>query len=128
MRHWDEFFGGPTQTTSERVHLTINSRGNILLNAKAFEKMGEPEAAVLLFDRRNSVIGLRAAPAGTAHAFPLVKKANMRHRTIHAITFCRHHKIRVDRTTSFPHAEFDADGRTLLLDFQTAIEIGRIPA
>lgn len=124
MRRWDEFFGGPNVPSDDRLHVTLNSRGVILLNPKAFDVLGKPAAAVLLYDKRNSTIGLRAAPAETQHAFPLRQKAKFRHWLIHANPFCRHHRIKVERTMAFPEAETDAEG-ILLLDLHTAIEVGR---
>ncbi|MEP7074483.1 MAG: hypothetical protein ABI878_01630 [Acidobacteriota bacterium] len=124
LRRWDEFFGGPNVPSEGRVHVTLNANGVILLNPKAFEKLGSPETAVLLYDRRNETIGLRQASADTLHAFPVKPKLKFRHWLIHARPFCRHHKLRVERTIAFPDANTDTDG-TLLLDLHTSIEIGR---
>lgn len=110
--------------SDKRMHVTLSKTGNLLLNAKAYEKLGEPQAAILLYDKRNSVIGLRPAGGDVAHAFPVTKKANVKHRLIRAVPFCRHNKIKVERTVAFPDAQIDGDG-TLLLDLHTAIEIGR---
>jgi hypothetical protein len=125
IRHWDEFYGGPNVHSDDKLHISLSNKGNILLNNRAFETLGSPEAAVLLYDRRNSTIGVRPAPAGTAHAFPLCRKSNVKHRLIRAMPFCRHHQLIVKRTVAFPEAEIDDDG-TMLLDLHTAMEIGRV--
>ncbi len=120
MRTWDEFFGGPNLAGDKRLYVSLNRKGVLLLNKRAFEKIGAPKAAILLYDRRNSTIGLRAATPDTKHAFPFKRKPF----EIRAMPFCRHHKLKVPRTISFPNPEIDPDG-TLLLDLHTAIEVGR---
>lgn len=125
LRRWDEFFGGPNVPSDGRMHVTLNAKGIILLNPKAFEKLGRPTSAILLYDKRNETIGLRPTSEETRHAFPVTPKSKLRHWLIHANPFCRHHKIKVERTIAFPDADIDTDG-TLLLDLHTAIEIGRV--
>lgn len=120
MRTWDEFYGGPNLSSDKRLHVSLNRKGVLLLNRKAYEKIGAPKAAVLLFDRRNSTIGVRPAPPDTQHAFPFKLKPC----EIRAMPFCRHHKIKIPRTISFPNPEVDPDG-TLLLNLHSAIEVGR---
>lgn len=124
MRYWDEFFGGPNLPSDKRMHITMSKLGNILLNARTYENLGQPEAAILLYDKRNSVIGVRPASVDVGHAFHFKRRPKLKHRVIQAIPFCRHHNIKVNRTIAFPEATIDPDG-TLLLDMHTAIEIGR---
>ncbi len=124
MRNWDEFTGGPNRPSEERVHVTLSKTGNLLLNKKAYEVLGSPEAAVLLYDRRYSMIGVRPATLESEHAFPLCQKSNAKHRLIRAMPFCRHHKLIVKRTISFPDAVIEEDG-AMALDLHTAVEVGR---
>ena len=95
VQQWEEFLVGPGGAGSE-LHVTLSRKGEILVGANAFEKMGSPEAAVLLFDRVNSLIGLRPAHPKTPNSYPLKAKTNCRHRIARASRFCRHHRIRVD--------------------------------
>ena len=124
INHWEEYQAGPTQPMATRVHVTLDRRNVIMLNANLYEQLGKPKAAVLLFDKINSVIGIRPDSSGRANAFPVKQKTGSSGRLIRATPFCQHYGVKVDRTTTFPTAEIDADG-VLRLDLKTTTEIGR---
>lgn len=106
--------------------VTLSRKGEILIGAEAFEKMGEPDSAVLLFDRGNHAVGIAAAEADAVNAYPMIAKKNCRHRVIRANLFCRHHQVLVPRTAAFGRAEIDEDG-ILVLDLRTLVGIGGKP-
>lgn len=124
-RFWEEF---PVGATGERrrtdIWVTLSRKGEIMIGVSAYEKLGMPEAAVLLFDRRNHTIGVAPAKLDAVNAFPMVKKKVGRHRVLRANLFCRHHRIFVPRTAAFGKAEIDADG-VLTLDLRTLVGVGR---
>ena len=99
-RKWDEYKLGPSDERS-RMHVTLSVRGEILIGAKTFDRIGRPDAAVLLFDKENQVIGLRPTHPRIANAYLLGPKTTGRHRVIRASRFCRDHGIKVTRTTVF---------------------------
>ena len=121
IRQWDEYTAGPTKPRDERLHVTLNQKGVIFLNRKMHEVLGRPAAAILLFDRRNGLIGIR--PANAKHAFPLKKKSVGTGRIIHASPFCRHHGIKIDGSVVFNDLELEKDG-TLTLALHTATNVG----
>lgn len=98
-----------------------------MVGASAFERLGEPEAAVLLFDRRNETIGVAPADADAVNAYPMLRKKKGRHRVLRANLFCRHHRIFVPRTALFGTASIDEDG-TLVLDLRTLVGVGGKPS
>src|SRR4030095_6502572 len=124
ITHWEEFTFGPTPANEERLHVTLNPKHVILLNGNMYEKLGSPEAVVLLFDKLNSVIGVNPAPKSRPNAFPVTSKYKGRQKMIRATPFCRHYGISVDRTTAFLNAEVDEDG-VLRLDLKTTTPITR---
>ncbi len=124
INHWEEYQAGPTQPLDHRIHVTLNPRNVILLNGNLHAQLGSPEAVVLLFDKLNSIIGIRPDMAARSNAFPVKQKGRGRHRLIRATPFCQHYGIKVDRTTAFPTAEIDPDG-VLRLDLKTTTEISR---
>lgn len=127
QRNWEEFPVGPaTSINGGGLRVTIDKKGAILIGAKAFEKMGEPNAAVLLFDQRNHTIGVAPAEPEVPNAYPMIAKTNCRHRIVRANQFCRHHGIYVPRTAAFGKAEIDEDG-VLVLDLRTLIGVGGKP-
>lgn len=117
---WEEFELGPVVSNSGGVYATLNRRGNIYLNRTAFEKLGEPEQVVLLYDRRRSRIGITRAEAAKRNAFRLRRKDAGRSgsRVIYAANFCRHYRIKTDQTYAFPAAEVDRQG-ILILDLNS---------
>ncbi len=122
---WEEFEGKPTEPKSERLHVTLNQKNQIFLNRNIHALMGNPKSVVLLFDKLNSVIGIRSAAPNVPNAFPVKKRPSGMHRIIVATPFCKHYRIKVDRTTAFIEPEIDPEG-VLKLDLKSVVEIGRI--
>ena len=113
---WEIYEEGENKPFAERVHVTLNRKHIFCLNAKVHEMMGRPEAVVLMFDRRENVIGLNPAPPSVNGAFrvrPLARRGG--HKIIRAAPFCRHFGIRLDHTSAFIAPTLDRDG-VLLLD------------
>jgi hypothetical protein len=123
IRQWEEFQVGPNGDP-EDLHVTLSKKGEILVGARAFEKMKRPDAAVLLFDKVNSVIGLLPSHRRNANAYPLNEKPNAKYRVVRANRFCRHYGIKVERTVAFNKPEIDAEG-ILVLDLKATSVIGR---
>ena len=124
VREWKIFKGEPTPRRRDRLRVTINPRGVILVNRKAFEVMGRPEAVLLMYDERHQAIGLQPASAGEQYAFPLKSKDKVTHRTIYAWPFCKFFKLKPPKTVSFTSPELDHNG-VLMLHLNHATEVGR---
>jgi len=122
---WEEFEGKPTEPKGERLHVTLNQKNVIFLNRNVHSRLGEPRAVVLMFDKVNSVIGIRPTEPGKKNAFPVKKRPGGNHRVIVATPFCVHYRIKVDRTTAFIDADVDNEG-ILRLDLKAVVEIGRV--
>ncbi len=122
---WEEFKGGPTGKPGERMHVSLNSKGLILLNRKAFEALGEPRAVILSFERRNSKIGIRSASPALSNAFPVKPRPEAHSRIVHASPFCRNYGIRVSGTVAFAGVSIDSDGM-LVLDLDKTMRVGRV--
>ena len=113
ISRWEVFEEGENKPFSERVHITLNRKHVFCLNANIYE--------MLMFDRRENVIGLNPAPAGTKGAFsvrPLGLKGS--HKIIRAAPFCRHFGISLDCTSAFIAPTLDRDG-VLLLDLKSTM-------
>lgn len=124
INQWEDFEAGPTQPVTERIHVTLSPRNVILLNGNIYDRMGKPEAVVLMFDKLHSMIGLRPTHADRPGAFPVKQKGRGRHRLIRATPFCKHYGIKVDRHTAFIEPEVDADG-ILKLDLRKTFGVNR---
>ena len=73
LKQWEVFKVGPTDQ-STYMHVTLGLSGEILIGAVAYRKLGKPEAAVLMFDKANSLIGVVPSNRHTKHAYPLKPK------------------------------------------------------
>ncbi|NJC15644.1 hypothetical protein F4558_005470 [Micromonospora profundi] len=51
--------------------VTIQKRGNMSVNRAAFVALGEPQAVELLYDPAENIVGFRAVPTDTEHAYPM---------------------------------------------------------
>jgi hypothetical protein len=115
---WEIFEPGENKPFAERVHITLNRRHIFCLNAKVQEMLGRPEAVVLLFDRKEKIIGVSAAPITVKGAFRLQRMGtSLTHGIIRAAPFCRHFGISLDNTSAFVQPRLDEDG-VLLLDLK----------
>ena len=73
-RSWEKFNGGPANKSSEAVRVTINKRGMIYMNRRAFEAFGRPKAVALYYSREEDSIALESAYERFKENFPVVKK------------------------------------------------------
>lgn len=123
---WEVFEDGPITPPEERLHASLNRRNDLLLNRNILERLGSPEAVLLMFDRLNEIIGVNPAPPTLPNAFPLKSVTRGRHRIIHATPFCKRFGIRVDATTTFLTPEIDQDG-VLRLDLRAIATVPKRP-
>ena len=128
-RKWTIYHGGPNGGGKMLLRITLNSRGVMLFNKRAWEAIGSPAAAELMFDEDENVIGLKPRDIRFHNAFHIKgrnpgrdKKPN--YRFIHAAPFCKHFDIRPKSTILFTKPDMENDG-TLLLDVNTAVNVGR---
>ena len=127
IRQWNEFKGRAVTLERGRLRVSLNKQCQLILNRVAHERMGSPEAVVLLYDERYRVVGLRPAQADLINAFPL----KPRYRTgkngkwglmgICAKPFFKAHGIHPERTLTFDEPKFESG--ILELNLQTAREL-----
>ena len=120
--HWEKFTGGPTRAENTDFAITINAKNVITLNKYARKKLGEPEGVLLLFERKESLIGLVPTSLKDKDAFPLKPKGGGLNYVVHAAPFCRHHGIVIERTERFSHVDFDNEG-ILRLDLKSTHDV-----
>ena len=127
IEEWEEFEGGPKLPVEERLHVTLNFKGVIFFNRVAYEALGKPESAVLLFEKRNSKIGIRPANAVSRKTFPLMQQRRLHSRIIRAASYCQNYGIRVQGTVAFHDIDIDSDGM-MKLDLGKTWRVRRIVA
>ena len=99
-RKFEKFLGGPTQPPETRVHVSMDRRDVITLNATCYRLLGKPKAVYLHFSRADDTIAIEPAHGySLPAAFPL--KPNQTAWYLNAAPFCRHFGIRLDDTQRF---------------------------
>ena len=90
-----------------------------MINRTTHTRLGEPQAVLVLFDRVNNRIGLRAANPGLRNAYPAAKFGRHGGRIVRAYRLLTEHAIDLPDTVEFPDARIDED-EVLILDLRTA--------
>lgn len=127
IKHWTKFPGRPHgRFRSDGVRVTINKKGILYMNQKAWALLGHPRAAELMFDKSRSVIGIMPANPDKLEAFPVKDKTGTKGKQIFASAFCMHFGISLGRSTGqFNEIEMDKDGvMNLTLTTLSAISRG----
>jgi hypothetical protein len=119
---WEKFKGGPTRAENTDFAITINKKHVITLNKYARKMLNDPEGVFLLFEKKESLIGLVPTSLKDKDAFPLKPKGGGMNYVIHAAPFCRHHNIVIEKTEKFDHVDFDREG-ILRLDLKLTRDV-----
>ncbi len=122
-RNWTEFDAGPAQTARDEIYVSMNRRGEIILNRLAVEQLGHPEAVVLLFDEETDTIGLKPSTRLFANAYPLKLKGQCGHRVVRGWPFVSRYKLQIDGTVRFRTANVE-DG-VLILELRSRAPVNR---
>ena len=122
-RKWEKFRGGPKASSKEEVRVTINAKGLIYFNARAYQAIGRPKAVALYYSREDDSIAIEPAYERFAENFQVVRKKTGW--AIHASTFCRHYKIRVPDTERFLRPDLTNEGQ-LILNLRETVNVGGI--
>ena len=114
--NWQEFEQGPVPKQGKGIYVTISKRCSLFLNRKAIEALGEPDAVVMMYDKRQKTIGIKRAPIDRPNAYRLRPKENKRSaaKLLYAANFCRFHHIQPDETLRFTGADVNKDGILIL--------------
>jgi hypothetical protein len=120
--HWEKFKGGPTRPENTDFAITINAKNILTFNKFARKMLGEPEAVLLLFEKKESMIGLVAASLKDQDAFPMKPKGGGLNYIVHAAPFCRHFGIVIEKTERFDGPEIDDQG-ILRLDLKNTHDV-----
>lgn len=121
-RNWEIFDIGP-RDGDNNLHVTLGRKGNLMIGCAAFRRLGQPDAAMLMYERESGLIGVRGAHIRAEHAYPMKVPERGSHRVVRASRFCKHYGISVDQTVRFRMAVIE-DG-VLILDTKSMVNISR---
>ncbi|MEP7214391.1 MAG: hypothetical protein ABI791_15040 [Acidobacteriota bacterium] len=122
-RKWEKFTGGASGKPGGEIRVTINRKGDIYLNAKAYQAFGRPKAVALYYSRDDDSIAVEPAYPRFAENFQVVGK--QMGWAIHASSFCRHYKIAIPTTERFIRPDITNEGQ-LILDLRQTVTVGGI--
>jgi hypothetical protein len=121
-RNWLKFAGGPTDTPSSHIRVTINHKGQIHLSRTAHAVFGRPKAVSLYYEPDLQSIGVEPAEPRRVESFPLIPKTFGAY-YIPAAPFCRHHRINITGTEAFIRPDVRDDG-VMILDLRQTSRVG----
>ena len=124
-RNWMGFDEFSDRRGADSTYVTMNHKGEIVINRYTFKTINEPDAVVMLFDPETDTIGLRPASPQMPNAFLVRLRTECGHRVICARPFAKKHDIRLDHTLRFREPVFE-DG-ILILDLRNMINAARGP-
>lgn len=120
--HWDIFRGGQTTPSNERLSVSINAKYVITLNRYTRRILGESDWVLVMFNKRESMIGLSPTHAADPDGFQVKPKGGGQNYVIHIAPFCRHHNILIHATERFAKPGLSREGY-LTLDLNNTINV-----
>ncbi len=118
-RSWRIIPKGETRAQWADLYVTLNSKGTIVMNKAAYEKLKSPEAFLLLYEDVNRTIGLRPTNASRPDAHRVQRSGRHGGKKITAFQLLTECGLIVKETLEFHDAEIDPSG-ILILDLRTA--------
>lgn len=87
--------------SNQRLSVSINNKNTLTLNKYTCGILGRPEKVLVMFDKRDSIIGLSPTHKDDPDGFEVKPKGGAQNFVIHITPFCRHHGIFLERTERF---------------------------
>lgn len=123
-RNWHEFRNDRPRSTNG-LYVSINERGIILLNRRAYAELGRPEAVSLLFDDEHLTIGLRPCEPFLDTAFPVQPRGASGNMLVRALPFVKTHNLKIAYTIKFLDPKME--GGILILDLNLTTRATQSP-
>jgi len=118
-REWREVSRDGIRAQWAGLYVTINPKGEIVMNRATHERLEKAEAFQLLYDRPNNCIGLKPSSRQMRNAYPAYRSGRHGGRRVRAYKLLQECSIRIPQTLEFDNADIDEDG-ILILDLRTA--------
>lgn len=117
-RNWSRSKADSRRGRWAALYVTMNPQGHIFITKYTFERLGEPAAVELLYDKANASIGMAPSSAETENPYPALKRSGHGGRVIRAYSFMQEFGITLPETVRFMCAEIDEDEGILILDLR----------
>ncbi len=121
-KQWEEFTQKSTGK-ADVIRVSLNARGNFALNQKTVDLLGSPEAIVLMYDKANQLVGLKASSPDVSHAYELKRQGTSQSYFLRAKSFCNFYGIDIGDTVVFNDVQME-DG-VIVLQLTNVTEAAR---
>lgn len=111
---WSVLPRGDVAPHWSRLYVTMNPKGAIVLSRFTYERLGAPEAFLILFDPLNSRLALQPAKAGNPNAYPARLHGRVGSKIIRAYRLLTEFGIRPPDTVEFMKPIIDDEGKLIL--------------
>jgi len=116
---WQEIPRGDVMPQYAGIYVTMNPGGDIVMSRVTYDRLDQPKAFLILYDKANTRIGLKPASLSTRNAYPVRVTGRSGAKMIRGHRLTREHRINLPQTIRFYDADIDEDG-ILILDLRTA--------
>jgi hypothetical protein len=110
----------------DRLHISLNPKGEFVISIATFEKINSPEAVVLLYDRETSTIGIKPSRLDVPNAVAVHKRHKRYNKVFRSKKFLEKHRLVLSHSLQFPRAVIDTDG-ILILNLREAVAAAEMP-
>jgi hypothetical protein len=110
----------------DRLLVTLNPKGGFVVTLPTYQKMKQPEAVVLLYDRETLTIGVRPSRLEVPHAIRVHKRHERYSRVFRSFRFLEKHRIAIPHSVQFPTATIDDEG-VLILNLREMVASSSMP-
>ncbi len=90
---WELFTRRGAPRRKDVAAVSIQKQGGFNINRVAYERLGQPDAVELLYNRRQNRVGIRPAAPGVEHSYPIRHQDNSGSFLFSALAFLHHNEI-----------------------------------
>lgn len=106
----------------DRISVSINAKSTLTLSKYTRRIIGDPEKVLVMFNKRENIIGLSPTHGSDPDGFDVKPKGSGQNYVVHIAPFCRHHGIFIERTERFAKPGLTREG-FLTLDLNETIDV-----
>ncbi len=96
------------------LYVTMNRRGTLAMSRIVHERLGAPDAFLIMWDRFNQRLALKPAEPGTKNAYPARKYGRRGAKVVRAFRLLTEFGLRPPDTIEFENPKIDVDGQLIL--------------
>lgn len=96
------------------LYVSLNTVGSLTMSRVTHERIGAPDAVLILYDAINARLALRPIAPGSRNAYPLRKYGRRGGRIVRAFRLLTEFGIKPVDTIEFTHPKIDEDGQLVL--------------